>query len=702
VIREPLARARRQLFEDLREDPYLLYILLAATVLMTFWIWHRLPNFATRDERWRVVDSMEIVAFWIEDPTTTGIRDGIDFWRPYGATLYLYGLVTAPIIAFAAVTSGIGVFSGARGMRFAPDHFAHWQAVPGWVWFSSVLAARLVNAALAVASVYVLYRIGTLVRDRATGRLAAVMLSVTWAVVILAHEAGEDIPAMFCFLVVVYLALRYVQTGSLWTYLQACVIGGLAIAFKISAGLGAVLLGVAYLIRMRREYRDPDLTVSGRLPGVPELLALSGLAVGVPKLLLLSDIGVGVLGPLSPIFDVWVGTALLILAFALLLRRRADDRLHSGVPDWLPLSIPAMGPRLRRAVALARPRLLVFGATTGFVFVVLGFPHTFAVGPEIIVQRLTRGVGTKGSQHGWLVRPTHWWIARSYLNGLGWPMAVATVGGVLATIPRLRERSFESEGVTLLLSGVLVMVTIVSTWTYVRTHHILLLFPLVVLLTAVALQRLRAARPPVGRAVMAVLLVSTAVYAGVGTFGYATQPRDQSAAYLQENLGPNGTVETYSWDSQEAGVPHDATIYRPSYRTTGMEDMSRSRWLQNVERRCPDYIALNYQRAYIWLAPDNHSDLSSRWTGYGDAAYVHDLLSDDGEYLTKNAPYPYEVAESFGPEPFYIRNGGEPIDQTWNAVRAGIFPRTIQYGDPQDFGVYNHVTVLERTGECET
>jgi len=33
-------------------------------------------------------------------------------------------------------------------------------------------------------------------------------------------------------------------------------------------------------------------------------------------------------------------------------------------------------------------------------------------------------------------------------------------------------------------------------------------------------------------------------------------------------------------------------------------------------------------------------------------------------------------------------------------IRAGIYPRTIQYGDPQDLGVYGYVIVLERTGEC--
>jgi predicted nucleic acid-binding protein len=33
---------------------------------------------------------------------------------------------------------------------------------------------------------------------------------------------------------------------------------------------------------------------------------------------------------------------------------------------------------------------------------------------------------------------------------------------------------------------------------------------------------------------------------------------------------------------------------------------------------------------------------------------------------------------------------------------AGIQPRTVQYGDPQDFGPHQYTVVLERSGSCES
>lgn len=594
-----LQRARIQFRRDIAADPYLKYVLLLSFLLSTFWLWHRLPNFATRDERWRVVDLMEVVGFLLRDFSFESLQAGTVHWRPFGPTIYLYGLLSLPVIVTAFVVGQEGAF--VEFLTFGFDTYAQWQAIPAWMWWGAVLPARLLNALLAVGCVYLLYRIGTRLRDRATGRLAATLLALTWAVVSLAHEAGEDIPALFCVLLVVYLAIEYVETGSRRQFLWACALGGLAIAFKPTAGIGAVVLGTAYLLR------------AGREPGE----------------------------------------------------------------------------------SLVRPTLLVGGPLLAVAVLYVSFPSAVLNGPEVLFTRLGRTATEKGEPHGWLVRPTWWWFLRGSLNGLGWPLFVASLGGVLAALPRLREDSLETDGVALALVGVGTLVGVFSTWAYFRTHHLLLAFPLAILLVAIALRRLETDRSRLARGLMAVLVVSTAVYVGVGTLGYATQPRDRATAWLDANAGPNATVETYSDDAQEAAVPHRLTIYRPTNRS---ENVSRIQWLQNVERRCPDYVALNYQQAMIWLAPDNHSQLSEFWTRPGEADYVADLLDPDGN-RTENAPYPYEVAARFGPRPVFLETG-EPMDPTWNAVRAGIYPRTIQYGDPQDFGVYQYVVILERTGEC--
>ncbi|QCC51299.1 glycosyltransferase family 39 protein [Halapricum salinum] len=621
----PLERASDQFREDLAADPYLKYILLVSAVLATFWIWHRLPNFATRDERWRVVDSMEVAGFVADDGLTLeALQDGTSYWRVFGPTLYLYGLVALPAIVLTFAIGDGHVFSDLLG-ALGTDFYAHWQAIPAWLWWATVLPARLVNALLAVGCVYLLYRIGTKLRDRATGRLAALLLALTWGLIFLGHEAGEDVPALFCILLAFYLAIRYVETGSRRLFLWGSAVGGLAIAFKPTAGITAVMLGMAYLLHARR----------------------------------------------------------------------ADDPVR----------------------ALARPGVLIGGPVVALAVMYLAFPSVVLNGHEVLLDRLDRVANEKTNSHGWLGRPAWWWYVRGTVNGLGWPLAIACLGGVVAAVGGLGRRvlppalarlrgqssadsdpSLETDGMVLALAGIVVMTAVFSTWAYFRTHHLLPMFPLAIVLVALALRWLADSPRTVGavdahrlfQGVTAVLLVTTAIYAGVGTVGYATQPRDQAVSWLIEHGGENATVETYSGDSQEAAVPHGWTIYRP---TDGTRGMVLANWMRLIEHRCPDYVVLNYQRSMLWLAPENHSQLADRWARPGVPTFLESLLSANGAY-------PYEVAERFGPQPPF-RDGGEPFDPTWDMVRAGIYPRTIQYGDPQDFGVYGYAVVLERTGACD-
>jgi hypothetical protein len=59
----------------------------------------------------------------------------------------------------------------------------------------------------------------------------------------------------------------------------------------------------------------------------------------------------------------------------------------------------------------------------------------------------------------------------------------------------------------------------------------------------------------------------------------------------------------------------------------------------------------------------------------------------------------YEVAARFGRQPRY-RTDRPPRPAWWELLRVGVQPRTIQYGDPQDLGVYQYTVVVERTGPC--
>jgi hypothetical protein len=601
VIRESLRRVRRQVADDLAADPYLPYLLLLAAFVASFWFWHRVPAFATRDERWRIVDPMVAVGAFAEDPSFESFKRGVRFWRPFGATFYLYGIVLIPVFVVAFATGELAPLARIPA-RFGTDPWTLWYGTPRWIWTWGILLARLVNAAFAVGCVYVTYRIGTEMRDRATGRIAAVLLTFTWGLLVLAHEVGEDVPALLFFLLVVYLGLRYAQTGEAVTFLGASAAGGAAIAFKLTAAVSVILVVVAYLLRVR----------------------------------------------------------------------------NAG-PGW--------------REALVRPGLFVGGGVLGAVVIFLGFPTVLTHGVDVLLERIVRGTTGKTEPHNYIVAPTWWWLLRGYLNGLGLPLFVAAVGAVGASVPLLRERSPEADGLLLSFVGLGTFLLLYARWAYVRTHHLLPTFPLLVLVIAIVAARLLDWSRSLARPLIAVLVLSSALYAGVGTLGYATQPRDEATAWLATNAGPNATVETYSHDPQEAAVPHGMTVYRPSHQSaTEGDELSRHEWTVRIEERCPDYVELNYYYAFYQLAPDSHSARAERVSRHRLEGYFSSLVRGD--------EYPYDVVAEFGPRPEFMQDSGSSVDRLPELLRVGIVPRSIQYGDPQDFGVDQYTMILERTGRC--
>ena len=275
----PLARARERLRADLDADPYLKYVLLLAFVLCAFWFWHLAPNFATRDEMDRILDPMVALGVFLSDPSVASLQAGIEWGRvPFGATFYLFGLALVPVVLVAAVTGQLDLFEAFRYPNGAFGTYEAWHATPEWVWIVVISLVRLFNVAFAVGCVYLTYRIGTTLRDRATGRLAAVLLTFTWGFLTIAHEGGEDMPALFFVLLALYLLLGYVRSGSEWRFYGASVAGGAAIAFKLTAAPVVLAVGAAFLLRLREadDWRSalfqPRLLVAGALFGFATIL----------------------------------------------------------------------------------------------------------------------------------------------------------------------------------------------------------------------------------------------------------------------------------------------------------------------------------------------------------------------------------------------------------------------------------------------
>jgi dolichyl-phosphate-mannose--protein O-mannosyl transferase len=147
------------------------------------------------------------VGFVRADPGLDSLREGLRYWRTYGATIHLFGLAFLPVFAVLFLTGRADVFA-ATTTAWSDGLWAHWLGIPGWVWTATLVAGRLLNVAFAVGCVYVVYRIGTVMGGRPTGRLATLLLSLTWGFLVLAHEVGEDVPALFFLLLAVYGALQ--------------------------------------------------------------------------------------------------------------------------------------------------------------------------------------------------------------------------------------------------------------------------------------------------------------------------------------------------------------------------------------------------------------------------------------------------------------------------------------------------------------
>jgi 4-amino-4-deoxy-L-arabinose transferase-like glycosyltransferase len=611
-----VGHAKRRVVRDFETDPYLRYILVLAVILTAFWFWDLIPNFATQDEEDRLFDAMTVVGAMVSEPGIKALQNAVTQGRIYGAPLYLNLIALIPAILYAAFTGQLDVFvpfyrPDGPGLVWstAVDLYYFWQGTPEWVFTSSLLIIRIFNILFAVGCIYLMYRIGITMRDRATGRLSALLMTLTFGFIVTAHEGGEDIPMLFFLLCVIYLSLRYVESGNGTYYLAGCVLGGVAIGFKLSGAITVLVLGTAYLLRVR----------------------------------------------------------------------------HAG-SDWRD--------------ALVQPRIIGPGLALGAVGIVICYPSVLLTGLDPLIGRVQRGRTIKAALIGGRFEPIWWWFLRGYLNGLGLPLFIAGICGVVASVSQLRKRSMETAGIVLSLVVFCGIVLLLSRWEYMRVHHLLPTFPAIVLLVSVAALRLRTRSPRVARPLIAILIVTSALYTGVGTLGYATQPRDEAATWLATHAADDATVEVYVRDVQDVAVPHGMNT---SHYKHGL-GISRSpedippltEWMRSMPDRCPEYIELTYNNL-VYLTPSNWSVMS--W-GYNDfpnqQEYIHDLLLTDR--------YGYTVVAEFGSPPPFLNTTAQPLRESLfylpELLRVGVIPRTKQYGDEQDIGPEQYTIILKRTGPC--
>lgn len=580
----PLSGAVERVRSDLDEDPYLVYVLALAVVTAGFGIWFRVPNFAAPDEFSRLVDPMEAAGKFVADPGWESLRRGVTDGRSLGATFYLYGLIMVPVLLAVLVSGHLGEFARLGTLTSRWDL---WHAAPAWFWTSAILLGRLSSVAFGVGCVYLTYRIGTDHRNRWTGRVAATLLALSVGFVGEAHLVGEDVPMLFFLLLTIHLAARYAETGDRRRFWLGCLTGGLAIAFKLSGGVAALLLGVAHLQRARD----------------------------------------------------------------------ADDPLAT----------------------LVDPTLLIGGLLLGVATVYVGLPSVLVGGPGELFTRTTTAISSKTGKSGGLAAPIWYWFVRQYLRGLGWPLFLAAAAGLLATVAQVVRRRRLRLRAELLLAGVVLYLLVYSRWEFVRLRHLLPTIPMVLVLFAGQFDRFRT-RPDaarIARPVLAVLLVTTALFVGVADFQYANDPRDRATAWMRDNVEDGATVEVYENSVADVAVVHGRPVQHYAFSEHNathsdslvLDERAFTDWMVSTPDREPAYVQLTANELALLNPHDPEGDRFPR-----RRAFVRRLL---------NGEYDYAVVASFGERP---RNRS-----LWSELwRSGVFPELD--------GSEKYVVILKRTG----
>ncbi|WP_436928878.1 ArnT family glycosyltransferase [Halosimplex halobium] len=551
-IRELLGRPLGRVRSDAAADPYLPYLLALAVVTCGFGVWFRLPNFAAPDEYSRLIQPMKVAGRFVAEPSFESIRAGVTDGRALGATFYLYAATLAPVFLVVVATGRLGEFATLGTIQ---SRWELWHAAPAWFWTLAILLGRLVSVALGVGCVYLTYRLGTELRDRFAGRVAALSLALSVGFVAQTHMIGEDIPMIFLLLATVLLANRYVAEGRATDFLVGSFAGGLAVAFKLSGGVAAVVLGVALLVRAAR----------------------------------------------------------------------SDDPLGE----------------------LARPRVVLGGLAVGAATIYVAIPSVLLGGPLELFARATGSIASKTGKSGGLTAPISYWLVRQYVRGLGVPLFLAAVAGAVATARHLVTRRSRVEPLYwLVITSVAVFLLVYSRWEFVRLRHVVPTFPpLLVLFGAAASRWWDVDRPKVRtgvRAALALVVVSSALIAGVAGAGYLTEPRDGATEWIATNTNDGDRVEVYENSIADVGTPHGRETVHFDYRE---ERATSSSSLVLNESRFTEWMTSGPDRepAYIELTANELSYVDPTDTDYHRyperRAYVQGLLAGE---------YDYRVVATFG------------------------------------------------------
>ena len=138
-----------------------------------------------------------------------------------------------------------------------------------------ILTARLVSVAMAMGTVWLIYKIGRRLWDERTGLAAALVFALSPVTLYYAKNANLDIPYVFWLAWALLLCVRILQENRKLDYLWLGLVCALAVCTKDQAYAFVLLMPLPILLRLRAGRQNPPGTSKER----HEWLRRSGLGV---------------------------------------------------------------------------------------------------------------------------------------------------------------------------------------------------------------------------------------------------------------------------------------------------------------------------------------------------------------------------------------------------------------------------------------
>lgn len=376
-----------------------------------------------------------------------------------------------------------------------------------------------------------------------------------------------------------------------------------------------------------------------------------------------------VVGGLTIAFKLTGGVTVLLIGFGYLLRATRDDE------------------------TVFRPKLLTKGALLGLVTIYISMPNVLFMGPGSLYNNVVIQLSGK-SQPLYVGTPPKYLFLRSYLNGLGLPLFLASVVSIPFGLKKVWVGEEGREFILLVFAGLTSYILVFLMWTNIRTHHLLPTYPFLAVLVSLSLREIWGGSGDLGgisgildasqfgtehilRVMVVFLIVSTAGYCVAGDLLYMSEPRDEATSWISNNVGQNETMVVYEDSVADLGLVHGEPVEHYDFPQEQIDEGSvrnesrYTEWMLSTPDLGFDYIQVtSHEMDYV-------DPLSSESVRYPRRSGFISRLVEGG--------YGYKVVAEFGDEPDFPSYG-------LRLLRSGVVPDIEKRMD--------YVVILEECSNC--